>query len=95
MKFIIYTQDHDDALDIRKANREAHLKFLASKSLVKVMSAGPYMDEQAETMIGSLLIVEADTIDVVREWLKNDPYVIAGLSKSVIVHPFIWAIGSP
>ena len=95
MKFIIYSRDKDDALAIRKANRDAHLTFLKAKSPVEVLSAGPYLDDGGVTMIGSLLIVEADTIDVVRDWLKHDPYARAGLPKTVNIHPFIWAIGAP
>lgn len=95
MKFVIYSRDHDGALDVRKANRDAHLQFLKDQSSVEVLSAGPYLDKEDGKMIGSLLIVEASTIDAVRAWLKHDPYVIAGLTKSAQIHPFIWAIGAP
>ena len=94
MKFMIYSQDKDDALEVRKANRDAHLAFLKGEGPVEVLSAGPWLDEN-ETMKGSLIIVEADTIETVRAWLKTDPYAAAGLPKAVTVHPFIWAIGAP
>ena len=95
MKFMIYSQDRDDGLPIRKANRDAHLSFLSAHAPVKVLSAGPWLSDDAETMSGSLFIVEADSKDIVLEWLKTDPYVVAGLPKSVSIHPFIWAIGAP
>lgn len=98
MKFIIYSRDKKGALDIRKANRDAHLAFLAADTadtLVKVLTAGPWLDDAGETMIGSLLIVEAENLESVRTWLISDPYAKAGLSDTVTIHPFIWAIGAP
>lgn len=95
MKFVIYSQDKEGAIDIRKANREAHLAFIKIPSNVKLLSAGPWLDDAAETMIGSLLIVEAKTIADVKKWLADDPYAKAGLPENVNIHPFIWAIGAP
>ncbi|PHR57177.1 MAG: hypothetical protein COA43_12370 [Robiginitomaculum sp.] len=95
MKFIIYSRDKEGAVDIRKANREAHLAFLKIPSNVELLSAGPWLDDAAQTMIGSLLIVEAETLADVKTWLVNDPYAKAGLPDSVNIHPFIWAIGAP
>lgn len=94
MKFIIYSRDKQGALEIRKANRDAHLAFLATDAPVKVLTAGPWLDEVGETMIGSLLIVEAESLASVRTWLEADPYAQAGLPESVMLHPFIWAIGA-
>lgn len=83
---MVYTRDKDEALDIRKANRDAHLDFLRGEDLVKVISAGPWLDDD-ETAIGSLLVVEADSIEAVKAWNKNDPYVLAGLTAAVTIHP--------
>ncbi|PHR92967.1 MAG: hypothetical protein COA69_06515 [Robiginitomaculum sp.] len=100
MKFIIYSRDKQGALDIRTSNRDAHLAFLKQGGSVQsgpvdVLSAGPWLDAAAETMIGSLLIVETDTLETVHTWLKDDPYTQAGLPEHVNIHPFIWAIGAP
>jgi uncharacterized protein YciI len=95
MKYIIYSKDKENALPIRKENREAHLEFLHHRGPVKVLSAGPWLGEDGETMKGSLIIVEADKYSTVQRWLANDPYGKAGLPESVTIHPFIWAIGGP
>lgn len=36
MKFMIYSQDKEDGLSIRKANRDAHLAFLGTEALADV-----------------------------------------------------------
>ncbi len=95
MKFMIYTEDKPDSLHIRKASRDAHLAWLKSDDApVKLLTAGPWLDDE-QTMRGSLLIVEADAKADVENWLASDPYKAAGLTGSVTVKPFIWAIGAP
>lgn len=95
MQFIIYTEDRDEGLPIRKANRDAHLAWLKNaEAPVKLLTAGPWLDDDG-TMRGSLLIVEASGKDTVTNWLETDPYKLAGLPKSVTVKGFIWAIGAP
>jgi len=57
MKFLIYTEDKANSLDIRKKNRDAHLAFLKSGNGATVLTAGPWLDDDG-VMKGSLLIVE-------------------------------------
>lgn len=85
MKFMIYTRDKGGALAVRQANRTAHLEFLRGVGDVKVISAGPWLD--GETAVGSLLVVEANTLDAVKAWNENDPYVLAGLTAKLTIHP--------
>ena len=86
MKFMIYTHDKDGALAIRTANRPAHLEFLRTQSDVKVISAGPWLADDSDTVLGSLLVVEATCINCVTNWMKNDPYVHAGLTAKLTIH---------
>ncbi len=95
MKFIIYTEDKPSSLDIRQANREAHINWLKTETKhVKLLTAGPWLDD-AEVMRGSMLIVEADSKDQVKTWLEADPYRHAGLTASTMIKAYIWAIGAP
>ncbi len=95
MHFIVYAKDKPGALEIRKTNREAHLAFLKQEAAVKVCIAGPLLSDDGQMMIGSTLIVEADNLGAVKDWLKNDPYAKAGLTGELNLHPYIWAIGKP
>jgi uncharacterized protein YciI len=94
MQFIIYTEDRDDGLPIRQSNRGDHLDWINAPSDVEVLAAGPWLDDDG-TMRGSLLIVDAGNKNTVLEWLKHDPYAVAGLPKSVVVNAFKWVIGAP
>lgn len=94
MKFMVYSQDKPDSLAIRKANREAHLAWLRAPSNVTLDIAGPWLDDEG-TMRGSLLIVDAESKQAVLDWLTLDPYRAAGLTASVNVNGYNWAIGAP
>ena len=95
MQFIIYTEDKDDGLPVRQANRDAHIAWLkTAHDEVTLLTAGPWLDD-AGTMKGSLLIVEADTRAQVEAWCESDPYKSAGLPKSIMIKAFKWVIGAP
>lgn len=94
MQFMIYSQDKDDGLSIRQATREAHLAWLGEDQAVKVLAAGPWLDD-AGTMRGSLIIVEAPDKAAVEAWVADDPYTHAGLAKSVTIKAYKWVIGAP
>jgi len=92
--FLIYAEDKAGSLHIRQNARADHLAWLKAPSDVKLLSAGPWLDNEG-TMRGSLVIVEADSQDVVENWLSHDPYRLAGLTKNVTIKPYMWVIGRP
>lgn len=94
MQFIVYTEDREDGLPIRQANRDAHIEWLKDSNGAKVLAAGPWLDD-AGTMRGSLLIVEAADRAAIDAWAKSDPYAKAGLPSKVMIKPFKWVIGAP
>ncbi len=94
MEFLVYSADKPDSLHIRQSAREAHLNWLKAPSEVKLLVAGPWLDDD-DIMRGSLLIVEADNKKTVLNWLSNDPYRAAGLTASVEVKAYKWVIGKP
>lgn len=92
MEFIVYSEDKPESLHIRQSAREAHLAWLKASSNVKLLIAGPWLDDDG-VMRGSLLIVEADNKQTVVDWLAADPYKAAGLTASVMVKAYKWVIG--
>lgn len=94
MNIIVYSTDKANSLPIRQANREAHLAWLRSDETVSVKVAGPWLDSEGE-MRGSLLIVDAESLDAVKLWLSRDPYRHAGLTESTQVNAYNWVIGAP
>jgi uncharacterized protein YciI len=87
MLFAIHALDHDDGLERRLANYDAHKAYLAA-SEIKTVVSGPLVSDDGETMIGSLFIVEADSRDDVVAFNRADPFAAANVWKSVEIHAF-------
>lgn len=83
--------DRPNALEVRMGAREAHLAYIRER-LAKVKLAGPYLGED-DQMAGSLLIVEAASLDDARAFNADDPYTLAGLWERVDIRPFRATIG--
>lgn len=82
--------DKPGALDIRKANRDAHLAYIAETGVVE--QAGPFLDDAGQ-MIGSLVILSVETPQAAADWAANDPYALAGLFDSVQIMPWKRVVG--
>ncbi len=94
MFFAISCIDKAGCLDLRKEHRPAHIEFLTAHGAV-VKFAGPYLDEDGETMTGSLIILEADDRATAETFAASDPYAMAELFESVDIRPWKWVIGNP
>ncbi len=80
MLIALTARDKPGALQLRKDNRAAHLAYIEQTGVV--FQAGPLLDD-AEQMIGSLVILEVPDKAAAQEWADNDPYAKAGLFQSV------------
>ena len=94
MYFAISCIDKPGALELRKEHRPAHIEYLTAHGAV-VKFARPYLDDSGETMVGSLLIIEAADRATAETFVASDPYATAELFESVEIRPWKWAIGNP
>ena len=94
MFFIAACVDKPMSADKRLANRPAHLAYLKDLG-GKVKIGGAMLDKDAQTPIGSMLILEGESEADIRAILANDPFTLAGLFDSVTVTPWRQAVGEP
>lgn len=90
MRFALIAKDKPGALEIRKANRDAHVAYLKSTDAVEM--AGPFLDENGD-MCGSLIILELPDMAAAQAWAANDPYKAADLFSSVTLTAWNKVIG--
>ena len=90
MLVALIAYDKEGALELRKANREAHVAYLKSNDVVR--QAGPLLDH-AEEMCGSLIILEVADFEEAKRWAAADPYAKAGLFRDVTLMPWNRVIG--
>jgi hypothetical protein len=84
--FVISWRDKPNALDQRMAVREAHLAHMHAQG-DKVKLGGPYLDENGQ-MCGSLIIVEAESLDAAQAFHAADPYKLAGIFETSTITPW-------
>lgn len=81
--FVLHCLDKPNSMDLRLANREAHLAYIRSR-LDEVKVAGPMLDDDGQ-MAGSLLIVDVADKAAAEAFTAADPYNKAGLFERVDV----------
>lgn len=62
---------------------------------VVVHSAGPTLDDDSESIVGLLLVVEASSLAVARSFLADSPYGKANVFSESEVRPLDWRTGRP
>ncbi len=85
MLVALMAHDKPGALDVRKANRDAHLAYIKDTGVVA--QAGPFLDADGQ-MCGSLVILDVEDMAAAEAWAAGDPYAKAGLFDSVTLK--IW-----
>lgn len=86
--YALICTDKADHEHLRKANREAHLAYLAE---TRAQIAGPFLSDGH--MTGSLVVIEADDRAAAEAWATNDPYARAGLFAKVRIEEWKKVIG--
>jgi uncharacterized protein YciI len=91
--FAVWATDRAGALPERLRVREAHRARLREPAphAVKVLLAGPLADDAG--MNGTLLVVQADTLEQVRAFVDGDPYVAAGVYDRIDIRPWTCGLG--
>ncbi len=80
MLVALIAKDKPNHLDVRKANRDAHLAYLKGSDCVAM--AGPCLDDAGD-MCGSLIVLDVPDMAAAQSWADGDPYGAAGLFASV------------
>jgi uncharacterized protein YciI len=89
--YVFYGLDGPDGLAIRKTTRPAHLDFIRSLG-GRVRVGGPMLGADGGAPVGTMLVIEAETLDDAKATMANDPYAHAKLFKSTDIRPFDWIL---
>jgi len=81
MLYLRLCLDKPGALALREEHRASHRAYLQSGA-GKIVQAGPLLGDDNQ-MIGSMMILEADSVDEVRRFHEGDPFTKAGLFNHV------------
>ena len=85
MLYVLICEDKPDSEELRKSVRSDHLAFLKDYD---VRFAGPMLGEDETTMIGSIIVIEAEDRAAADAFAAGDPYGASGLFANVTIRPF-------
>ena len=94
MWYAIISEDHEGSLNKRLAARPEHVARL--KAMVeqgRMLIAGPHpaidsSDPGPAGFTGSLVVADFDSLEEAKTWANTDPYITAGVCKTVMIKPF-------
>ena len=91
MLFVVHALDKEDGLETRAKHYRAHRAHLdrAPAEGVHVVSAGPLVEDDGETPIGSLLVFDAPDRAAVEAFCRGDPYHTGGVWEQVQIHSYV------
>lgn len=90
--YAVICLDKPDSLALRQKVRPDHLAYVTGQNLA-VPVAGALRDE-ADAMIGSLIVIEADSLEEAEAFSLADPYRMAGLFESVTIRRWTISLGA-
>ena len=81
MRYLVLFTDNEDAVDQRQRHMQAHLAFLAERAEM-IEAAGPVVDTASDQAAGGVWLVEAPSVAVVDELVREDPFWPTGLRQN-------------
>ena len=89
-QYVIIARDGKDekALDRRMETRPVHLAGARQLKTDNHFVLGGAMLNGAGQMEGSVMIVQFETEEQFQTWYNNEPYITAGVWKTIEVKPF-------
>lgn len=94
--FMVLATDRPDATELRTRTRPQHRLYLRTHEAhsVQVLLAGPTFGPSGTEMNGTLLVVDAASVQDVLKFIADDPYSSAGLFAQVDVRPWVCGLGT-
>ncbi|MCB1715472.1 MAG: YciI family protein [Candidatus Competibacteraceae bacterium] len=87
MLFSFYILDRPDTSEQRLALRPAQYEHLG-KVEDRILTGGPLLADDGETMIGSLLVIDFPDQMAAENWLANAPFTTGGVFGEATVRPY-------
>lgn len=87
MLYVVQSVDHRNVVDKRLNALSAHRDYLQASGM-KIVCAGPLLTKDGKTPVGSLFIVDAETMQDVVKFNENDPLSQQEIWSETTIMPF-------
>ena len=88
MIHIFHMLDKPDSAELRQRLRPVHKAYLAGVA-DRIAFAGPLLQDDGVTMMGSVLAIDFPDRAAALAWLDDEPFTRAGLYAEVRLHAFV------
>jgi uncharacterized protein YciI len=97
MLFVVHALDKRDILPTRAKHYRAHRIHLdrAEDHSVDVITAGTLVDDDGQTPVGSIFVIDAADRAAVDAFTRSDPYHLNGVWERVSIHGYNKKRGTP
>ncbi|CAN7773503.1 YciI family protein [Variovorax sp. LjRoot84] len=92
---MIHALDRPGALPVRLANYDAHKVYLAAMEGegVKTLVSGPLVEDDGQTMKGSLFVVDVVDRAAAESFHTHDPFFTAGVWQEATITAYVKRVG--
>jgi uncharacterized protein YciI len=87
MLYAFILVDKPGGLPLRHEVRPEHKAYLGAVA-DRIAFAGPFVSDEDQSMVGSLLVIDFPSRAAAQEWLAAEPFTKAGLYASTAVYAF-------
>ena len=95
MYFVVWNTHTAGTEETRRNESDAMKAYLHNPSRVTLHHGGATLDDNAETVVGGLMIIEAPSIEVALNFVADSPFGKAGIFAQSQVQPWNWLTGRP
>lgn len=93
MYYVIYTEDVDNSMELRKTATTEHRARLSElRDAGRLLTAGPMplidADDTSQGVSGSCIIAEFNSLKAAEVWAQQDPFVKIGVYAKVSIKPY-------
>ena len=98
MYIVIFGTDKPGMTAVRNEHFDANREYLhdhPNHPDVVLHHAGPTRSEDGAARIGSLIVVDAPSVEAARAFVTDSPFGRVGLYGELHIRPFDWVTGRP
>ena len=94
MPYVVTVFDREDREHLRAANSAAHYTYLEENQKI-ILLRGGFKNESSGGFFGGMLILDVPTKEAAAEFISNDPYAKAGMTKEMRIERYEPAYCAP
>lgn len=90
--YLVFCRDAPNSGNLREDHLEGHLKHV-ERNWRRYVTAGPIREPGGASLVGSVFLVLADSLEDAKALMEGDPYITCGMYESIEYKLFMNSVG--